>query len=34
MKGREGGMGYILGTDNTIGPDVTSENIFTMYEQG
>jgi hypothetical protein len=34
MKGREGGMGYILGTDNTVGPDVSPENIFAMYKAG
>ncbi len=34
VEGREGGRGYILGTDTNIGPDVPPENIFTMYEHG
>ena len=34
VKGRDGGKGYILGTDTNIGPDVPPENIFAMYEHG
>lgn len=33
MEGR-GGLGYILGTDTNISPDVPPENIFAMYEHG
>mgnify|MGYP001067714255 CR=1 FL=1 len=33
MEGR-GGLGYVLGTDTNISPDVPPENVFAMYEHG
>lgn len=33
VEGR-GGLGYVLGTDTNIGPDVPPENIFAMYKHG